>query len=81
MSFAYDPRASKKPINLSINSELLKAAKALDINLSASFEQALEGVVQERLADAWLAENREAMNCYNQHVEVRGTFSDGIRSF
>lgn len=37
----YNQTAPKKPTNLSINSDLLKKAKALEINLSATVEQAL----------------------------------------
>ena len=37
----YDQNAPKKPTNLSVNSDLLKKARDLDINLSAALEQAL----------------------------------------
>lgn len=29
----------------------------------------------------WLAENREAIDAYNEHVEADGVFSDGLRGF
>ena len=38
----YDVKAPKKATNLSLNSDLLKKSKALDINLSATLEQALK---------------------------------------
>lgn len=41
MRALYDRNAPKKPTNLSINSDLLKKAKELDINLSAALEQIL----------------------------------------
>ena len=38
MSFIYDHKAPKKPTHLSINSDLLKKARELDINLSSGLE-------------------------------------------
>lgn len=78
---SYDHSAPKKPINLSINSDLLRRAKALNLNLSASLEEALEAIVCRRLSEQWLEENREAIQSYNDHVEAHGVFSDGLRSF
>lgn len=77
----YDRDAPKKPTNLSLNSDLLIKARALDINLSASLEEALEGIVRRRLQEEWLKENRDAIESYNAHVENSGVFSDGIRTF
>jgi antitoxin CcdA len=77
----YDVQAPKKATNLSVNSDLLKKAKALDINLSAALEQALEELVKTRQKEAWLKENHEAIEKYNKHVDEYGVFSDGLRNF
>lgn len=77
----YDHSAPKKPTNLSLNSDLLRKARELDINLSSSLEEALGEIVRRRLREQWLSENREAIASYNEHVEANGVFSDGIRSF
>ena len=45
MLASYDHNAPKKPTNLSINSDLLRKAKELDINLSAALEQALKDII------------------------------------
>ena len=42
MQALYDFDAPKKATNLSLNSDLLKKTKALNINLSATLEQALK---------------------------------------
>lgn len=81
MLSAYDLEAPKKATNLSINSDLLKKAKALDINLSAALEQTLAEQVRAKQRAGWLAENRAAIAAYNALVENHGTFSDGVRSF
>lgn len=78
---SYDPKAPKKPTNLSINSDLLKMARTLDINLSATLEKALADAVKHEQRERWLAENRDAMAAYNEQVEANGVFSDGIRGF
>ncbi len=81
MHAIYDENAVKKASNLSINSDLLRQAKALDINLSATLEAALKVKVQELRAQQWLEENQEAISAYNESVAERGVFSDGLRSF
>ncbi len=73
--------AAKRATNLSLNSDLLHEAKALDINLSQVLEQALSLAVQKKRAEQWLQQNRQAIAQYNADVEKHGLFSDGLRSF
>lgn len=77
----YNSQAKKKATNLSINSELLSRAKELDINLSATLEQALAQVLKQHQQEQWLTENREAIAAYNHEVEKHGSFSDELRGF
>nr|WP_315486193.1 type II toxin-antitoxin system CcdA family antitoxin [uncultured Undibacterium sp.] len=77
----YDENAAKKASNLSINSDLLRQAKALDINLSATLEAALKVKVKELQAQKWLQENQASITAYNESVGEEGVFSDGLRSF
>jgi antitoxin CcdA len=81
MQINYDTRAPKRPANLSVNGDLLNKARELDINLSATFELALATALREKQRAQWLAENRTAIEAYNDHVEKQGVFSDGLRSF
>ena len=71
----------KKPTNLSIRSDLLEQARALDINLSSEFEKHLAEVIRQRRGEQWLKENREAIEAYNRYVEKHGVWSDGMRTF
>ena len=73
--------AQKKPTNLTINADLLREAKALDINLSQTFETHLAELVKAKKREKWLAENRDAIDAYNRFVDEHGVFSDGWRSF
>ena len=71
----------KRPTNVSINQGLLEAAKALDINLSATLERALEVEVRARKREQWLEENREAIAAYNARIERDGLASEHVRAF
>jgi antitoxin CcdA len=73
--------APKRATNVSIRSDLLAAARAADINLSAALERALTEELAARKRKKWRGENRKAIEAYNAHVEKRGTFSDDVRSF
>lgn len=73
--------AIRKPVNLKVDSSLVQEARALDINLSREFEMHLAEVVRRKKEARWLAENREALVAYNEHVERDGVFSDGLRGF
>jgi antitoxin CcdA len=73
--------AQKKPTNLTINADLLREAKALDINLSQAFEKHLAELVKAKKQEKWLVENREAIDAYKRFVDDHGVFSDGWRSF
>lgn len=78
---SYDPEAPKKPTNLSINSDLLRQAKACHINLSQTLEQRLIELVRESRRQEWLKENQAALVEYNSRIETRGAFSDSLRRF
>lgn len=81
MQISYDTQAPKRATNLSINGDLLNQARALNINLSAAFEKTLAALVKTKQQQAWLAENQQAIDAYNQQIESNGTFSDTLRDF
>ena len=71
----------KRSTNISVRSDLLAAAREAGINLSAILERALTEELAAIKRKRWCEENREAINAYNEHIEKRGTFSDGRRRF
>jgi antitoxin CcdA len=81
MTQTHDVDAPKRPTNLSVNADLLERARALDINLSATLERALIEALRRQQREDWLRKNRAAIDAYNDEVESRGVFSDGLRSF
>ncbi len=81
MQAHYNADAPKKPVNLSLNGDLLKISKDLGLNLSGLAEEAIAQAVRNRLAEVWLSENADAIQAYNKRVESQGVFSDGLRNF
>jgi antitoxin CcdA len=71
----------KKAVNVSIQSELLDAARAEDINLSATLEAALADQLRIRRRDRWRTVNEAAIQAYNRDVDEHGSFGDHARSF
>jgi len=80
-SAALLPVPQKKSTNLSINSDLLRRARAHKINLSRTLEERLTEILRQVERQAWLTENAAAINDYNARIEKNGVFSDGLRSF
>ena len=81
MQRIYDETAPKKSANLSVNSDLLKKARGLNINLSATLEHALTQQVKKVARETWLKENKQALNSLNDLAEENGLFSDSYRNF
>lgn len=77
----YKVDAPKRPVNLTLNSDLLRLGKDLGLNLSGLAEEALAQAVRAHLAEIWLHENLAAIEAYNTRVESQGTFSVGLRRF
>ena len=75
------PHRSKRAVNVSIRNDLLAAARQAGVNLSATLERALTEELAAYRRTQWRAENREAIQVYNEHVERYGTFSDNLRTF
>jgi antitoxin CcdA len=76
-----DNSAPKKATNLSINKELLAEARNLNINLSATLEQALTEKVRKERQKLWLENNSDAIDACNELTEHNGLFSDKHRAF
>jgi antitoxin CcdA len=73
--------ANKKATNVSVNAALLQQAKAFNINLSSTLEQALIAKLKQLQADTWATENKTAISAYNRHIEQNGVFGDDVRAF
>ena len=81
MQPATERSSTKKSANLSINKDLLIEARSLNINLSATLEQALTEKIRQEKRRQWLEDNREAIENCNEFTEQHGLFSDKHRRF
>jgi antitoxin CcdA len=81
MRRVYDRKAPKQAANLSINSDLLRAARESGVNLSAVMDEALAYRVAAAKREAWVRDNAEAIANYNEFVGQNGVYSDNSRSF
>jgi antitoxin CcdA len=81
MNLLYDLKAPKKPTNISLNSDLVRKAKAYKINLSKALEAELARLIRQKREEEWLEENREVIEAQNRRIEKTGAFSDEYRRF
>jgi antitoxin CcdA len=81
MADLYDIAAPKKATNLSLNSDLLAKARGLQLNLSATLEQALSEKLKTIESEKWKKENQAAVSAYNEFVVENGCLGDEYREF
>ncbi len=72
---------AKRATNVSVRRDLLDAARAANINLSATLERALAVELKQVQREKWLNDNRAAIAAHNDFMAEHGVFSDGLRSF
>lgn len=77
----YDTRSPRKATNLSVNADLMAQARELGLNISALLEERLAEAVRQARREAWLAENRQALDEYNERIAKGGSFGDRTRRF
>jgi len=65
-------KATRKPTNLSLESSLLKEAKALGIDVSRSAEAGIKEAVRRSKREQWLKANADALESSNAFVEANG---------
>ena len=79
--FNYEETARRKPVNLTINQDLLVSARKYKLNLSKILEDSLLQELKTLWQNDWLDENKAAISAYNKRIAKHGVFSDGIRRF
>lgn len=72
---------TRKPTNLSLDADLLRQAKALNLNLSRAAEDGVRLAVSVAKAEQWKAENAAAIRSSNTYVEQHGLPLDSYRQF
>ena len=72
MTAAVRKAAPRRATNVSLPSDLIEEARRLNVNISQACELGLEGQVRKALREAWLEENREAIQASNAWVDKHG---------
>jgi antitoxin CcdA len=73
--------APKKPVNLSLNAEVLAMARELDMNVSRTVDALLAQEVKRQYWARWQTQNLDAIASYNARIEQEGLPLDAYRSF
>lgn len=71
----------KRAINLSLSSDVLLAAKQLDINISKVCDQHLRLVVQREQERQWREQHADFIAAYNNTIATEGLPLDEWKSF
>ena len=71
----------KRPVNLSIDAELLAEAKTYGINVSGTLEAALREVIRKERWARWRTDNRAATEASNRELEKNGLWADKFRAW
>lgn len=78
---ARDGFRTRKPTNLSLDSELVEAARELGVNLSRACEKGLREEIAQERARRWQEENAAGIAAWNAHVEEHGLPLEQYRQF
>ena len=73
--------ALKKPTNLTLNAKVLDLARELGMNLSQTVDALLAEEVRRRYWERWNADNKGAIDAYNERIERDGLPLAKYRSF
>lgn len=71
--------SKRKPVNLSLDVDLVANAREVGINLSRVTEDALRIAVKAERERRWLEENREALDAFNDWYAREGDPLAGLR--
>lgn len=76
-----DASLRRKSTNVTLSVSLVSEAKTLGVNISKAAEAGVAQAVALKRSEAWLAENREALESSNAFVEAHGLPLGRYRGF
>lgn len=74
----YDVSAGKRPVNLTINSDLIEKAREAGLNLSALAEEAMVAALTRMERARWKEEIHRACMAHDAYLAEYGSLSDAI---
>ena len=81
MNYVRSPGGRRVATNVSLDSALVREARALGVNISKASMDGLENAVSEARAARWLEQNRSALESSNAYVEANGLPLHAMRQF
>ena len=72
ISPAISPTQKRRAATFTVRPELLEQARALKLNASRAAEAGLEAAIKDAMGKAWLAENKPAIDAYNERIAKQG---------
>jgi antitoxin CcdA len=76
----YDREASKRPVNVTLNSDLVARARAEGLNMSALAEEAMAAALGRIARKKFEAEIAQACHVHEQYLAEYGSLGDPIRA-
>ena len=73
--------SAKRPINLTLTSKVLDAARELGMNVSQTVDELLTEEVKRRYWTRWNEDNKDAIAAHNARIEREGVPLAKYRSF
>lgn len=64
--------AKRKAVNITLNEDLVRDAKAFDINISQTCADALDAIVKKSKEERWKRENKAAIEAHNERIDREG---------
>ena len=74
-------KGSKCSVNVSVDAEVLAAAKAQKINLSQTLEDELRRRTEDARLQSWQHKNRDALESHNRYIAEHGIWSEKYRGW
>jgi post-segregation antitoxin (ccd killing protein) len=76
----YDTGAAKRPVNLTLNGDLITRARAEGLNLSALAEEAVAAALGRRAREKLDAEIAQACRVHDQYLAEYGSLGEAVRT-
>jgi len=68
----------KRAVNVSVDAEILKAAKAMNVNVSQALEDVLRKITEPERIRHFREEHKESLASYDRLIERAGVFGEEL---
>ncbi len=76
----YDTDAVKRPVNLTLNGDLVARARAEGLNISALAEEAVAAALTRRARERLAVEIAQGCRAHEQYLAAYGSLGDAVRA-